>query len=411
MPGPVLGDGQRLTDNREHMNGQQRTIRYRIRILAGLAVALIGFGLSGMRAHAAGTVAEAAAQETGAATAAQETSAEAAAQENKTAPVLDRFLIDHRVLLLPAGGKRRLSVKKWPPKVKSRTVGWTVSDEAVLQVSEDGTVTALTPGHARVEASLADGAFTDTCAVLVYPDGDLAAIAEEQPNWTYKALYRAIVSLQGKKSPWKRILCIGDSVTAGVQAGSGKLQWIPNYPLTMSEILGVKVYNRGVGGSSIWSGGSFTIKDSLDRFEPADAVFVLGGYNDWFYGEQCPIGDPDTPGTFTGDFNALCDRITEVYPRADIFVIIPSTPHAHVGVEPYADFSWLSAIELEIARAHGFHVIHLPSEDILNGLEEDTWRTFFSDNVHLNDYGYMALGTIIADRALVVLQEDRAAGR
>ncbi|MCR5674755.1 MAG: Ig-like domain-containing protein [Lachnospiraceae bacterium] len=314
--------------------------------------------------------------------------------------------IDHQTLLMEAGDQKQLKVTVYPPDVVLGAVSWQTSDPGILTVSETGVVTAVAPGSASITVSTMEGDHSAKCAVAVYPSGDLTAAAEEQANWTKKIFYRSIADLKNRKSPWKRILCIGDSVTAGVQAGPGMLQWIPNYPLIMSELLGVPTFNHGVGGSSIWSGGNFTITSSLDRFEKADAVFLMGGYNDWFYGVQCPIGDLETPGSFTYDFNALCARISEQYPDADVFVVLPPTPHGHVGIEPYYDFSWLKAIEKEIAESYAFRIINLPAEDVLNGLEEDTWHTFFSDDVHMNDYGYLVLGTIITDKALILKEES-----
>ncbi|MCR4763184.1 MAG: Ig-like domain-containing protein [Lachnospiraceae bacterium] len=322
------------------------------------------------------------------------------------APAEIRISIDKPVLLLAAGEQAQLhATVESDDSTVTTGVTWSSSDLSVLHVSRTGRVTAVYPGQASIIAYAGDTKVSAKCAVVVYPDGDLAVIAEEQENWTFKAFYRAMANLKGKTSPWRRILCIGDSVTAGVQAGPGLKAWIPNYPLVMSSLLKVPVFNRGVGGSSIWSRGSYSILDSLDHYEDADAIFLMGGYNDWFFGEECPIGDLETPGTFTYDFEALCIRISETWPDADVFVILPPTPHDHMGVEPYYDFSWLKAIERERAEAHGFRVLNLPAEDILNGLEEDTWKTFFSDNVHMNDYGYLVLGSIIADKALQSMED------
>ena len=64
-------------------------------------------------------------------------------------------------------------------------------------------------------------------------------------------------------------------------------------------------------------------------------------------------------------------------------------------------------MEHDLADSHNFYVINLPAEDILNGAEEDTWKTFFSDGVHLNDYGYTVLGTIITDKAIQIKESEQ----
>ncbi|MCR5094974.1 MAG: Ig-like domain-containing protein [Lachnospiraceae bacterium] len=322
-----------------------------------------------------------------------------------------KVTISAHVLVIQVDNVNRLYAKVTKGNKEIRyPVSWESDHPEIVSVAEDGSLAGLSPGTAHITVSIADENGTqidvDICAVAIIPNGDLSEMADKAENWTWKGFYRAMSHLEGARCPWKQILCIGDSVTAGVQAGPGRLAWIPNYPLAMAYYYNVPVYNRGVGGSSIWSQGNFTIIDSLDTYEKADAVFLMGGYNDWFYGTRCAIGDLETPGTFTYDFNALCDRIEELYGNADIFVILPSTPHAHMGIEPYYDFSWLKSVERKVAESHNFFIINLPAENILNGLEQDTWETFFSDNVHMNDLGYIVLGTYIADKALEIKRDS-----
>ena len=317
--------------------------------------------------------------------------------------------LNHEILVLASSQTKQLRASVLPLPEGPYTFTWTSLDPAVAEVSANGQIKALSPGCTDIVYTIEIGGeiCSAHCTVAVVPAGNLHDIAASMDNWTYKAFYHAIANLRVKKSPWRNILCIGDSVTAGVQAGEAQNPWMPTYPATISSLLKIPVYNHGRGGASIWSGGSYTITDTLTEFKGIDAVFLMGGYNDWFYGEECPIGDVNTPGTFTYDFNTLCDRIAADYPSAEVYVILPPTPHAHAGIEPYYDFSLLKAVEREVAEAHEFYVLNLPAEDILNGLEGDTWKSFFSDHVHLNDHGYVVLGSIIADKAM----QAREAGR
>lgn len=365
------------------------------------------FSIPHLRAHA--VAANAAGAGDSAPQGMEETPAEEGVISNPDEPPVYYMILNHHILLLAEGETSELGVTFFPPDVSSTSVTYTTSNPDILTVREDGLITAVHEGYAYITVTTEDETYDAKCAVAVYPAGDLASIAEEQTNWTRKLFYRSIAQLKDRECPWRSALCIGDSVTAGVQGGPGLLRWIPNYPLTISTLLNIPVFNHGVGGSSIWSGGNSAIINSVSTFENTDAVFIMGGYNDWFYGTECPIGDLETEGSFTYDFNALCNKVKDTYPKADIFVILPPTPHEHIGIEPYYDFSWIRAIEKEIAEDHGFLIVNLPADNVLNGLEEDTWKTYFSDGVHMNDHGYIALGAIVADKALKVLDESKAA--
>lgn len=310
--------------------------------------------------------------------------------------------LNEQVLLLKEGEEKQLEATVMPEDAYDTTIyRFESSDEQVVSVTEDGLVTALSEGCATVTAYGADDTSRE-CSVVVYKNGDLSSISEEQSNWTYKMFYSALADLKSYSCPWDKIICIGDSVTEGVQGGASKSEWVPNYPLTMEYILNTEVINAGIGGAGVWSRGNISLLDQTDKYVDADAVFVMTGYNDWFYGTQCPMGDTETEHTFTYDLNVFYDKIKELYPDSDIFVVLPPTPHSHMGYEPYYDISWIRGVEHELADAHNFYVINLPAEDILNGAEDETWQTFFSDGVHLNDYGYTVLGTIIADKALEI---------
>ena len=320
---------------------------------------------------------------------------------------INNIALDDQLLLLKTGQEKQLVASIVPlDAYDTKIYSYESSDEQIVTVSEDGLITAVSEGCATITVHAADDK-TRECCVVVFPDGDLQALSQTTENWTYKQFYQTLDNLKNVESPWDKVICIGDSVTEGIQAGPSKSEWIPNYPMAMSHFLDADVINCGIGGSGIWSRSNLPLLNYTDRFEPADAVFIMAGYNDWFYGTQCPMGDTATEYTFTYDLNVFYDKIAEIYPDSDIFVILPPTPHAHSGYEPYYDFSWIRAVEHDLADSHNFYVINLPAEDILNGAEEDTWKTFFSDGVHLNDYGYTVLGTIITDKAIQIKENEQ----
>lgn len=206
--------------------------------------------------------------------------------------------------------------------------------------------------------------------------------------------------------PWNSVLCIGDSITLGVQAGIEEGFWPISYPQIMSDLYGIYVDNKGVGGATVWKNGPYTLyAKMITCSEHADAVFFMGGLNDWFFGKECPIGDLDTPDTFTYDLNILFQNAKEMYTDADIFVIIPMNPAEHAGVEEYDNFDVIRNTERTLAAAYGFHIIDLPAQNLLSALDPAVQEAYYSDICHLNTRGYEILGTLISYDAIRIMCE------
>lgn len=206
---------------------------------------------------------------------------------------------------------------------------------------------------------------------------------------------------------WSNILCIGDSLTLGVQTGVEE-PYPNSYPEIIGNLFHAQVENAGIGGSTIWGSGPYAMCKRIGNYGPADAVFILGGLNDWSYGEQCILGDLDSPITFTYDFNWLCEELNEHYPNAEIFIIIPMNPCEYIGIEdePYYEFDDIRNIERSIAADYGFHIIDLPGKNILSGLDPETKASYYSDSYHLNTMGYEMLGKIVAYEAIRAMYEN-----
>lgn len=239
---------------------------------------------------------------------------------------------------------------------------------------------------------------------VIFPDEETEQIIMNSmtPKGYTDYLYREAVDFFSSTKTdvnWDNILCVGDSLTLGVQTGEEEPYPI-NYPEILGTLFHTDVDNEGIGGSTIWGSGPFAMCKRIVNYDPADAVFILGGTNDWFYGYQCKLGDLNTPITFTYDFNWLCENLVECYPNAEIFFIIPIDPAEHMGMEPYDDFDIIRNVERTIAASYGFHVIDLPAKNILSGLDPETKEAYYSDHCHLNTMGYEILGKVIAYEAV-----------
>lgn len=247
-------------------------------------------------------------------------------------------------------------------------------------------------------------AYTSSLEDAVFPDEETEqAVMNSMTSKEYTDyLYHEAVNFFSTTKidlDWDHILCVGDSITLGVQTGIEEPYPI-NYPEILGTLFRTTVDNEGIGGSTIWSGGPSPMCRQVTDYNLADAVFILGGTNDWFYGSQCKLGDLNSPNTFTYDFNLLCENLAERYSHAEIFFIIPMDPAKHMGVELYDDFELIRNVERNIAAGYGFHIIDLPAKKILSALDPATRDTYYSDHCHPNTQGYEILGKIIAYEAI-----------
>ncbi|MBQ0042449.1 MAG: SGNH/GDSL hydrolase family protein, partial [Lachnospiraceae bacterium] len=252
-----------------------------------------------------------------------------------------------------------------------------------LMIGEDGHVSIHKEGNTINEMQLtAESATLDCPQYAAFRADDLenSKLAfEEAPSKkaTDDAYKRAVEYLISDtyEVPWNRVLFLGDSITAGVQSGVSTINKDNTYPEKFFDRLGVEVVNAGIGGSTVWSGGpDAMVNRCTDYGDNYDAIFVMGGINDWFYGYECTIGDTQTSGTFTFDYNRMLDLLCEKYPDADIFVLIPLEPKEHAGVTPYEDLGVIRNIERSLGKAHDCFVIDLSVQGVLCAADPDTAR-------------------------------------
>ncbi len=197
---------------------------------------------------------------------------------------------------------------------------------------------------------------------------------------------------------WQKILCMGDSLTAGVQGGEGVSYENP-WPTVMRIFLEVSVENAGIGGSTIWRGGGEAMSYRITLCGEADAIFIMGGVNDWLMGAECPFGSVEEEGTFAYDANEMFAYVAENYPDADVFVILPLEPNREPEVMG-ATLDEYRELERSLAQQYGFYVMDFASLGILNAKDPDVRAAYYSDDIHLNTMGYQVLGTLITVEAL-----------
>ncbi|MCD8294417.1 MAG: Ig-like domain-containing protein [Clostridia bacterium] len=119
------------------------------------------FGTGTVSAYAAGTATITATTVNGEKVASCEVTVEA-----KTVSVSGVHL-NKTAISLEEGESETLTVTVLPNSATDRSVSWSSSDETVVTVSEDGTVTAIAAGTATVTVTTTDGGHTATCTVTV----------------------------------------------------------------------------------------------------------------------------------------------------------------------------------------------------------------------------------------------------
>ncbi|GIP35291.1 SGNH/GDSL hydrolase family protein [Paenibacillus sp. J2TS4] len=104
----------------------------------------------------------------------------------------------------------------------------------------------------------------------------------------------------------KQLLCLGDSITQGMDAKRPSSA----YPVLLSRYLGMNLLNHGVGGY-------FFNKDSLDRRLPyqPDWITVAYGTNDWHRW--------NTLSELESKAEGYLSTLKELYPDAMLFVMTP----------------------------------------------------------------------------------------
>ena len=132
----------------------------------------------------------------------------------------------------------------------------------------------------------------------------------------------------------KTINFLGDSITYGFD-GTNSSRVSKPYPTLVGEILGVRVNNYGISGSTIGGDDKTSTKHNILGYTPmniryvdmdnADYVIVLGGVNDYTADRRIPLGvkGDNTNLTFYGALKILIEGLIAKYPNSRIGFITP----------------------------------------------------------------------------------------
>ena len=214
----------------------------------------------------------------------------------------------------------------------------------------------------------------------------------------------------------KKIVCLGDSITAATNLEDLEDYQQYSYPAYLKELLCAgSVENLGIGGSSI---GRYWENAFVDRYkdipQDADIILVMGGTNDGFCVSQEEFGTMEEreERTFIGDLDELMRGLKENYPEADIIFVTPLPNVLHDMLRKERDYllpqSMIANAMKTLGEEYEIPVIDLYDSNLLDSHDAAVIYNYMPDGVHCNQQGYKVLaGKIAAELInLYEMQED-----
>jgi lysophospholipase L1-like esterase len=180
-------------------------------------------------------------------------------------------------------------------------------------------------------------------------------------------------------SPGTAIVCLGDSITAGVGAGGE-----PAYPARLSALLGVPVINAGVPGETAAEGRARL--SAVLAHDPWLVIVELGG-NDLL--RRVP------PERTEADLRAIVEGVLAA--GAVPMLVAVDNPVPLVGGR-------LGDLYDRLGERYGVPVVDDALTDILGD------RSLKSDEIHPNAAGYARLAEAVAKAVRPLLAERRRRG-
>ncbi|MEK3883284.1 SGNH/GDSL hydrolase family protein [Paenibacillus sp. PL2-23] len=177
------------------------------------------------------------------------------------------------------------------------------------------------------------------------------------------------------ESPEKRLLCLGDSITQGMDAVNPSL----TYPVMLARQLNMGLLNQGVGGHIFDEG---TIDPHLS-YRP-HLITVAYGTNDWIRYQQL--------SELEKACEAYLHRLHEVFPHTPIFVVTPIWRVDGGTARPSGTFEEVSSAIRSIAS-------RMPNTVVINGLElVPHLPAMYADLVHPTNEGFVHMAMNLAKR-------------
>lgn len=298
-----------------------------------------------------------------------------------------------------------------------------ITASAVIDTSDEQwttTVQMITPSRRYlwnyVVITLTDGSTIETepCVIGVYGDSGSSSSGSSSGSSSVSVFVNNntytpnnnIISLPNYLTipKNKKITILGDSITYGYDGTDASLVEKP-YPWIIQDLLGVKVYNYGMSGSTIGGGGSGTTYSGSTPMNiryadmvDADYILVLGGVND-YCASAIPLGTKgdSTNQTFYGALKILIEGLITKYPSGRIGFMTPLRKQGDTTTNSHGSTlkEYRNAI-IEMCEDYCIPVLDLYTKGGCHP-ENVTWRTNnLPDGLHPNQSYYEKLARQIA---------------
>ena len=206
----------------------------------------------------------------------------------------------------------------------------------------------------------------------------------------------------------KKIVCLGDSITAAANLEGQENYPACSYPSVLQELLGAKeVVNLGIGGSTI---GRYWSDPFVERYlqipQDTDIIIVMGGTNDGFCLSEKEFGTlaERKQRTFCGDLDELMRGLKDNYPEAEVYFATPLPNILQDYLMRERSYllpqKGLADVILTLSARYDFRVIDLYNSNILDSHDADIVGNYMPDGVHANEAGYRILAQHIAAELL-----------
>lgn len=220
----------------------------------------------------------------------------------------------------------------------------------------------------------------------------------------------------------KKIACLGDSITEGVNAGGWQWhryidQWCKNNGIETT------VVNLGIGGTSVCT--SSYVTDTLQPFvnrldtipTDADVVVIFGGTNDW--GNNATLGTIDDTGTstFYGAYKHILEWLAINRPNAKVMTMTPLKRYYKGGGTVWVNAQttpnnkgnllqdYVRAVK-EVSDLYAVPCVDLHNDSGLNPVLETVRTRFIGDGLHPTAEGNKKMYPVILDKMRPLLEYD-----
>lgn len=195
---------------------------------------------------------------------------------------------------------------------------------------------------------------------------------------------------------FKKLSFMGDSITHGTYtyALSG------GFASAVCSILKCEMQNLGSPGNKMTgTGGMVTRISGCDQ--NADAVVLMGGYNDYLASVALGPTSSTNINEFYGTLNSICNYFTSARIWQKLYICTPTRSfNTSANAQGLQLSSYADAIKLK-ASEYGISLIDCYYDSALEPKISAAWRSlYFPDGLHPSWWGDYMLGSFIAQKLI-----------